>query len=174
MELRETVERIADIRHAKPSAATRQRVQEAAQELSRAGDMQLRVELANEALAALVALLYQADSDGQPANIDPVTWRVLLPCPWGSSGWRQWGLRSYEAEVLRYVLRVRSDARRHVNLFDYNEQSRTWHVNIADYPTAKDALQYLKQQPVTLREWRQQSAAYRTRMLKAQNKRRGV
>ncbi len=153
-ELKEFVGRVADIRHSRPSGNTRQRVQEAAQELSRAGDVQMRVELANEALAALCVVLYELDADQRPANIDPVTWRILLPTPWGRAGWRQWGLRRWEAEVLRRVLRIRTEMRKHKNLFDYNEQGRTWHLNRADYPTVEQALAYLKGSPITLIEWR--------------------
>lgn len=154
MELKEIVERVADIRHAKPSTSTRQRVQEAAQELSRAGDMQARVELANEALAAFVAILYEADTDQRAANIDPVTWRLLVPAPWGSGGWRRWGLRNWEAKTLRKILQIRCEARRHPSLFDYNDEALTWHLCADTYPTLADALGYLKAHPVTLAEWR--------------------
>lgn len=154
MELKEMVERIADIRHAKPTTEARRAVGEAAQELSRAGEMQKRVELANEALAALTVLLYQADTDGEPANIDRVTWRLLVPAPWGREGWRHWGLRSWEAEILAHILRVRNEARKHVNLFDYNEANRRWHLNCSDFPTLDKALGYLKANPITLAEWR--------------------
>ena len=168
MELKELVERVGDIRHAQPTQYVRERVQEAAQELSRAGDMQLRVELANEALMALTAILYDKDSDGKPANIDPVTWRLLIPAPWGRAGWRRWGLRAWEADTLRAVLRVRCEMRRHTNLFDYNDPMRSWHVNVTDYPTVTAALTYLKTHPVTLTEWRQhadiQNRAARLRM----------
>lgn len=176
MELKELVERVGDIRHAQPTKYVRERVQEAAQALSRAGDMQLRVELANEALMALTAILYDSDSDGKPANIDPVTWRLLIPAPWGRAGWRRWGLRAWEADTLRAVLRVRSEMRRHTNLFDYNDPMRSWHVNVTDYPTVTAALTYLKTQPITLAEWRQhadiQNRAARARMQRSRDNRR--
>lgn len=53
MELTELVERVAEIRTKGPTRFARERIQEAAESISRAGSMQLRVELANEALAAL-------------------------------------------------------------------------------------------------------------------------
>lgn len=174
MELQQIVERVADIRHARPSTAVRQRVQEAAQELDRAGQMQLRVELVNEALMALTTLLFNADSDRQPANIDRVTWRLLVPAPWGGSGWRKWGLRYYEGEVLRNIMHTRSANTKHRALYDYNETSRTWHLALDNYPGVDAAMAYLQKAPVTLNEWRKHSESYRARMLKAQNKRRGV
>lgn len=175
-ELKEIVGRVADIRHAQPSKYVRERLQTAAEELSRAGDMQIRVELANEALAAFTAILYQADADQQPANIDPVTWRLLVPAPWGSGGWKRWGLRSWEARALRQVMRVRCDARKHVNLFDYNDVSQTWHLCPDSYPTWEAAKLYLQTHPVTLSEWRQQvnvlTTQARERMAKHRRKRK--
>jgi len=168
VEIKQLVERVADIRNARPSASTRQRVAEAAQGLSLAGEAQIHVEMANEALAALTVLLYETDADGRPANIDRRTWRLLIPAPWGREGWRKWGLRSWEAQVLRQVLRVRNEHRTHVNLFDYDDQSRRWHLNRSDYPTLADALGYLKAHPVSLAEWRKHAdilnAAQRDRM----------
>ncbi len=176
MELKQMVERVTDIRNARPSANTRQRVQEAAQELSRAGDAQTHVELANEALAALAVLLYETDADGRPANIDQRTWRLLVPAPWGREGWRKWGLRSWEAQVLRQVLRVRNEQRKHTGLFDYSDGSRTWHLNRTDFPTLVEALAYLKAHPVTLSEWRQHAdilnTATRERMARLREQRR--
>jgi len=156
MEIKEIVERVADIRNARPSANTRQRVQEAAQEVSRAGDMQTRVELANEALAAYAQLLYEFDADGVPANFDPKTWRLLVPAPWGQRGWRKWGMRQWEARILRSVLieRHSSTADMRPVLFDYSPESKTWHLNYADYPTFKEALFWLKHSAVSLAEWR--------------------
>ena len=174
MELQQIVERVADIRHARPSTAVRQRVAEAAQALDRAGQMQLRVELANEALMALTTLLFNADSDRQPANIDRVTWRLLVPAPWGGAGWRKWGLRYYEGEVLRNIMHARSANQRHRALFDYNEASRTWHLALGNFPSVEAAMTYLQKYPIQLAEWRKHSESYRARMLKAQNKRRGV
>lgn len=174
MEIQDIVGRVADIRHAKPSPNVRQRVREAAQSLNLAGQMQLRVELVNEALMALTSLLWAADTDREPANVDRVTWRLLVPAPWGSGGWRHWGLRAFEAEILRSILRARCADRGHRALYDYNDVSRTWHLSISEYASFEQAMQYLKAHPVTLAEWRKHSEAYRARMLQAQNKRRAV
>lgn len=154
MELTNIVERVQEIRSKGPGRVVKERIAEAAQQLSRAGDVQARVELANEALAALCVVLYEVDADQRPANIDRVTWRLLVPAPWGRGGWRRWGLRRWESEILRNVLRVRTQMRRHVNLFDFNEEGRTWHLNMGDYPTLETALAYLKAHPITLAEWR--------------------
>lgn len=176
MDLKELVERVGDIRNAQPSKHVRERVQEAAQQLSRAGDMQMRVELANEALLAFVSILYDADGDGAPANIDPVTWRLLIPAPWGSGGWKKWGLRSWEARILRQLLLIRNEARKHVDLFDYNAVSRSWHLNATDYGSIEAAHAYLKHYPVTLEEWRKhadiRAAQARERMSKYRERKR--
>ena len=157
MELTELVERVQEIRAKGPGRFARERVQEAAEAISRAGDQQLRVELANEALAALCVILYQTDADGRAANIDRVTWRLLVPAPWGRGGWRRWGLRRWESEALRNILRVRTEMRKHVNLFDYNEEGRTWYLNRSAYPSLEAALAYLKTHPINLSEWRKQA-----------------
>jgi hypothetical protein len=157
MKLPDLVERVQEIRSKGPGRFAKERLAENAQELSRAGTMQLRVELMNEAIAALVVVLYEADGDGRPANIDRVTWRLLVPAPWGRGGWKRWGLRRWEAEALRNILRVRTEMRRHVNLFDYNEEARTWHINRGDYPTLESAIAYLKVNQITLAEWRKQA-----------------
>jgi hypothetical protein len=146
-----------DIRKADPRAYIQNRMGENAAHLSRAGEQAARVERANEALCRLVELLYQADTDGTPANIDPVTHRILIPAPWGSRGWRAWGLRHWEAGRLRAILIRRCTARQQgqrAPLFDFNSQANTWHLSLADYPVIESALFYLERKPITLAEWK--------------------
>lgn len=137
-----------------PSQYVRQRIAQAAEQLSRAGDMALHVEIANEALCHYVALLYQCDSDGVWANIDSRTHRLLVPAPWGSLGWKRWGVRKWEAETLRAVLMGRIGRPRHTPLFDYNGESRNWFLNAANYGSLDKANAYLKYCGVSLDEWR--------------------
>jgi hypothetical protein len=82
-----------NIRRANPRAYVQQRVGENAQALSRAGEAAARVERLNEALCHLVEILYQADEDGALPNLDPITYRLRIPAPFGAKGWRRWGLR---------------------------------------------------------------------------------
>lgn len=147
------------IRVQKPDAYVKQRLAETAQSISRAGDMAAHVELVNEALCNLVTILYQRDSDGDWSNIDRVTYRLLIPAPWGSKGWKLWELRSWEAIVLRRILIERSTDRTRPALFDYNNLSRTWHLNLGDYKTPAAALLYLERlAPVKVDEWRRVSS----------------
>lgn len=155
MELQQIVERVADIRHSRPSAHVRQRVAEAAQELSRAGDMQAHLELATEALAAFSVLLYEADADGQPCNYDRVTARILVPVPWSDRGARKWKMRQWEGRVLRRIMLDRTkERRRKPPLFDYSELSNRWYLNVSDYPTAAAALEWIRGQGPRFAEWR--------------------
>lgn len=155
MELSELTERIADIRQRGPRAVVRERVAVDAEQFDRASQSQARIELVNESLCRLTELLYRTDADGQWANIDRRTWRILIPAPWGSGGWKRWELRSWEAECLRSVLRVRAETKRGMPpLFDYNETARTWHVNLRNYADLRAGLDYLKNKPITLGEWR--------------------
>lgn len=145
-----------DIRRANPRTYVQQRIGENAQALSRAGEAAARVERLNEALCRLVEILYQADPDGSLPNIDAVTYRLLIPAPFGSKGWRRWGLRHHEGRALSLILRGRCSARQagqRGHLFDYNEIEQTWHLNLADYPAKESALLYLSRRPVTRGEY---------------------
>ena len=157
------IERTQTIRElaSNPDKAIKQRMAQAAAELSRAGSNQTRVELLQEAVLAMTKLCYEADPDGQPANIDSRTYRLLVPAPWGRAGWKRWGLRAWEAEILRQILIVRCQMRRVEPLFDYNTEARTWHVNMQHYSRLDLALMYWKQNPITLKEWRRFADVYR-------------
>lgn len=157
------IERTQTIRElaSNPDKAIKQRMAQAAAELSRAGSNQTRVELLQEAVLAMTKLCYEVDPDGQPANIDSRTHRLLVPAPWGRAGWKRWGLRAWEAEILRQILIVRCQMRRVEPLFDYNTEARTWHVNMQHYSRLDLALLYWKQYPITLKEWRRFADVYR-------------
>jgi len=163
MELDVLIGRTQEIRESLPLPNVKQRMATAAQELSRAGNNQARVELLNEAVLAAIKLCYELDPDGAPANLDRKTYRILPPMPWGRSGWKRWGLRYWEAEILRSVLRVRTEMRRTPPLFDWNEYSMKWHVNLTDYPRLDLALMHWKQNQITLKDWRLFADAYRQR-----------
>ncbi len=161
MELDKLITRTQELRQALPTPNVKQRLAQAAQELSLAGANQARVELLNEAVLAMTSVLYDCDPDGIPANVDRTTFRILIAAPWGKAGWRSWGLRDWEAGILRQILIVRGQMRRVQPLFDYNDESRTWHLNHADYPRLDIALIYWKAHPILLREWRTFADIYR-------------
>ncbi len=150
------LQRATDIRHGTtPTATVKARMAAAANELSLAGTMRAHLDVAVESMAAIINILYHADDDGQPCNFDRVTGRILLPLPWGRSGWRAWGLRQWEATILRRILLERSrERRRHAPLFDFNAEARTWHLAYVDYPTVDAALGWLKKDAPSLPEWR--------------------
>ena len=161
--IQQNIDRAADIRLAPtPTATVRQRMAEAAQSLSMAGAMSAHLGVCVEAMAALINTLYILDSDGIPANYDKATGRILIPTPWGSGGWKAWGLRKWEAHVLRGVLMERAQTKRRLApLFDYNEDNSRWYINTSDYPTADTALSWLKKDGPKLEEWRSAVNAYR-------------
>ena len=163
MSFTEQLARVSEIRSAEtPGTYIKQRVAENAQSLSRAGEMAARVEAINEALTAFTSLLYQADTDGGFANVDSITYRILIPAPFGSSGWRKWGLRSWEAGELRQFLAHRCQMKdKRPFLFDYNSESRTWHLNAHDYPSFEAASHYLKREPMTVKALRIMSGQYK-------------
>ena len=163
MDFMETLDRVTDIRHAEtPGSYIKQRLAESAGNLSKAGELQARVEVINEALTKFVQLLYQADTDGGFCNVDCATFRVLIPAPFGSAGWKRWGLRSWEATALRRFLSHRcTEKGKRPALFEYNFEARTWHLNALDYSTFEAAGHYLKREPMTVKMLRQLSSDYR-------------
>ena len=155
------VDRKHEIRAAAPPAsAIKQRIAQAADELSRAGSLALHVELANEALTKFTLMLYQREQDGGWANIDTRTHRLLVPAPWGSAGWRVWGLRKWEGAVLRAIMLDRVNDTRRPCLFDYNGEARLWHLNVTAYGVIEAAQHYLQRSPITLAEWRKYAGSY--------------
>lgn len=149
---------------AKPTAYARQRMAKAADEISMAGDAQAHLNVCLEAMAALIGILYAIDSDQRPANIDAVTYRILVPLPWGSAGYKHWNIRRWEAGLLRKILMARATQRqRNPPLFDYNDYSHTWHVSADLYPNAEAALTWLQQDGPSLKEWRNAVETYRAK-----------
>lgn len=122
-----------------------------AKALSRRGLAQAKVELVNYALLTLVELLFEDDTDGRRANVDP-DGRILIPLPWGRMGHKSWELRRTEANALRWLMLQRY-ATQNEPLFVYDAGGRTWLVNLAY--SKRSALSYLRTMPVTLAEWRQ-------------------
>lgn len=170
MDLTTIVDRKNEIRTLpEPAQHVKQRMANAAHDLNRAADLAQHVELCNEALCHFVAMLYQRAADGILANVDARTGRLLVPAPWGNKGWKRWGLRHWEAVVLRSILMARVGDKKRPCLFDYNTDSRTWFLNIADYGALEAAQHYLNRAPITLAEWRKYSAAYRNDRVNVQS-----
>lgn len=122
-----------------------------AKNLSRRGVAAAKAELVNQALFELADLIYEADTDGRPANVD-TDGRIIVPLPWGRLGHRAWGLRRTEANALRWLMLQRA-AVQNEPLWVYDAGGRAWLVNLAY--TRRTALAYLRTMPITLAEWRQ-------------------
>lgn len=162
MELPNIIDRKQAIRTLpEPAQHVKQRMVDAAESLNRAGDLAKHVELANEMLCKFSYMLYAKAADGVLANVDNRTGRLLVPAPWGDAGWKKWGLRHWEAAVLRAILIERVGDHKRPCLFDYSADSRTWFLNVADYSAVEAATHYLNRSPITLAEWRKHSTAYR-------------
>lgn len=160
MKILNIVDRKAEIRNlAHPTPMIKQRMAVAAQELTRAGNAAIRVELVNEALCRFTAMLYERDQDGVWPNIDIRTYRLLVAAPWGSAGWKRWGLRKWEARIMRGIMLGRVTDKRRPCLFDYNTEARTWYLNGIDYPVFDAAQHYLSRAPITLAEWRRYTSS---------------
>lgn len=157
MDLLNVVDRKHEIRSmAQPAGYVKQRIADAAASLDRSGVMAAHVELCNEALNKFVSILYKKDESGVYACLDTVTQRIKIPAPWGSAGWKRWGLRHWEAVVLRSILMARLKSEQPA-LFDYNDIERTWHLNVQAYRTSTAAMSYLERCPISVQEWRKHS-----------------
>lgn len=155
-------ERIYELGNRQPPVVNRQRLAESAQEISRAGELQLHLDACVAATVAFTNVLFAIDNDGVAANIDRQTGRILIPAPWGASGWKRWGLRQWEAKCYRRLLLNRV-TRRRGGAFDYDTHSRQWFIDIYAYTDAEKVLKWLKQDEPSLREWRPIVEEYRHR-----------
>jgi hypothetical protein len=131
-------------------------LQRAAANLSRRNADAAIVELFAEAMQRLTLLAYERDDDGAWSNIDPVTWRLLLPAPFGRAGHRKWGISRSESEVLRQMIQDRQAQTDHrpPGLWLYDRTRRCWRVNLFDFDTLADGQAYWQRWPLTIQECR--------------------
>lgn len=163
----DTIKRHID---ASPAQFVRRRLAESAAELSLAGSLAATCTLLNDALHSAITLLYERDTDGELANVDAATGRILIPVPWGSRGWRKWGLRAWEAEALRHILCQRWDMGKRTPLFSYDSAARIWRLNLVDYPHLAGGQFYLEREPVRITELRTAQSRYRHGRITAQSR----
>ena len=121
-----------------------------AQSLTRRGIAGAKAELVNTALAALVDMLFDADSDGVTPNVD-ADGRLLIPVPWGRAGGAMWGLRTTEQRALNVIMRQRAEVTG--ALFVYDLAGHCWLLG-RGYTGRRTAQAYVRQCPITLAEWR--------------------
>lgn len=161
MSLNNLFERAVDVGQRQPTVNPQKRMAQRAEGLSRAGTMQAHLDVCVAAMVALTNVLYAIDADSRHANIDEVTGRILIPLPWGSTGYRHWGLRKWEGYCLRKVLIAKCS--RGVVLFGFDGETNQWYVDMEQFPTANSALLWIHQHGPTLHEWRPIVSEYRAR-----------
>ena len=154
-EAQDTLQRSRATQEAQPQRHTLPRFADVAQSLSRAGVAAAHAELCTAALQKVVELAFVVDTDGRYANVD-LDGRLLFALPFGKSGHKQWGLRRREAEILRAILVARQTPQqgRALPLFVYDSVSRAWYVNVQDYASELHAMGYIRQCPITSREYK--------------------
>jgi len=134
-----------------------QRVTAAAAALNRMNILHGQFNVCLSRMAELLIYLYARDDAGMFANVDPETGRILIPVPWGDTGWKVWGLRNHEAVTLRRLLLGRlAQRRRLVPLFGYpiGERGNRWYLSIDEYPTIASANAWIEADGPTLAEFR--------------------
>jgi hypothetical protein len=97
------------------------------------------------------------ETNERRANVD-LDGRLLVPVPWGDSGYKTWGLRVTEARVLRRIMLQR--AAQAGALWYYDVDGRCWLWNLECRKAA--ALTYLTNHPVTVQEYLSAYDAVRT------------
>ena len=139
-----------------PGRHTALRFADVAQSLSRAGVALAHAETCNAALQRVIELAYQTDTDARHCNMDR-DGRLLFALPFGKSGYKRWGLRRREADALRAILMARQTLQqgRPLPLFTYDHISRSWYVNVMDYPSRSEAQAYIAHYGITSREYKQ-------------------
>lgn len=161
MELTPLFDRALEAGRRRPTFDPKQRLSQSAEQLNRAGTLQAQIGVVEGALVAFVNTLYAPEADGQPANYDAATGRILIPAPWGSAGWKHWGLRKLEATHLRRVLMGRAAMKRPAPLFAHDPETHQWFVDHESYPTTDAALLWVQKFGPQLGEWRTLVQAHR-------------
>jgi len=148
-----TLERKGDTSQAQPQRFVV--VQRAAAELSRRNADAAVVEVFAEAMQRLTLLAYERDADGY-CNIDAVTWRILIPLPFGKLGHRRWGITPSESVVLREMVQQRQLGRngRAPGLFLFDASRRAWRLNLYDFDTLADGQKYWQRWPLSVQDYR--------------------
>ena len=152
-----TLERKETVANASPKRFAP--VRKIAEHLSRRNLAGAKAEILNEALEKLTLLCYESDGTGF-CNIDRVTGRILIPVPCGRLGYQYWGLYPTEAKVLRVLMLDLIHADR-PTLYYYDYASRSWYVNISDWPTYESAQFWLGRSRITAAMWHDAYNAYR-------------
>lgn len=150
-----TVERKGDIAQASPQRFAV--VQRAAESLSRRNADAAVVEVFAEAMQRLTLLAYEVDDSGHYSTIDSVTWRILIPLPFGKLGHRRWGITPSESLVLREMIQRRQLERdgRPPGLWLYDRARRAWRLNLFDFDRLADGQRYWVKWPLTVQEYRE-------------------
>jgi hypothetical protein len=128
-------------------------ISQMAQRLSRRGVAAAKAEVMNEVLAAMADLLYESEPGIGPVNFESRSGRIIVPKPWGHSGYKAWQLRVSEARALRHIMLQRTALYDPEPWVDFDAGIRDWVVNLRGYHQKRAAQQYLLAHPITAAEW---------------------
>lgn len=156
----ETLDRTLDIRVSSIPNSTKGRNMSLTEGIfDKSGWCSATVGLFNECLLKVSGVLYKKDT--LYINLDNITNRVLIPLPWGSTGYKNYGIRANECDVFRRIMIAKSLSKRKRPLFDYSEVNRSWYFNVLDYPTIEEGFRYLKINEVTVSDYLLHYKAYK-------------
>ena len=151
MKFNNTVEQIENIRNSADHLLKKQ-LQKVADDVSNSVRVGNKILFFNELLSALTNIMYEKQNN-RFVNLDEISFRILIPVPWGASGYKLWHLKQWESEILRSILFLRMDNRLVPPLYLYADEQRRWVMNIIDYPTLVDAFRYVKTYQINITEY---------------------
>ena len=122
-----------------------QRVGDWARDQSRKLEMQALADMAFASVERAVALAYE-DLGGRRVNLYP-DGRVRFVCPWAKHS-KLWPLSLAQRELVRALLfaatRQHGKGSAPAPLFFFDGERRRWVCNVGDYPTAGEAMTWLR------------------------------
>lgn len=126
-------------------------IRQAAEAIGRRNIATAKARTLEAAVNAFVDQLYDRDESGRWWNIDTEDGRILIPCPWGRAGYRYWGLRRGEGDILRMLAMHWQTADNPP--FVYSTMVRQWYLDIGAYRTPIDVARWLESHPVDAETW---------------------
>lgn len=126
-------------------------IRQAAEAIGRRNIATTKARTLTTAVLAFVDQLYDRNEYGAWWNIDPADGRILIACPWGRAGHRLWGLRRGEGDILRMLAMHWQQA--DSTPFVYSPTVRQWYLDISQYRTPVDVVQWLERHPIDATTW---------------------
>ena len=125
-------------------------------------------ELMKEVLAQLIALAYDETDDGRFWNLGADGRITGFNMPWTEAGYKQWNVRRTHARILQHAMTRRPGP------FVFSQQDTSWYVDLANFPTAAHAYNWLDAIKLDGQKWNELMDAWKARKTKGKAKGRAT